>query len=191
MPRAPRVYRNDIAAGGHTLSLRLRSTLSNAVGAGARVDTFLPGSDAPVTRVVGSYATPMLGVEPVVFVGTGALDRAPRVRVTWPSGVVQELTDLATGRSHTVTEPVGFAVEPASRHVRADGMSAATLRVTPARAESVVTAQLRGPGELSVARDGAAWVVRVAAPRSPGSATVTLTLDGVELRVRPRVWWDG
>jgi len=187
----PRVYRNDVAAGGHTLSLRLRGTLSNARGAGARVETFLPGSDAAVVRVMGSYASPLIGVEPVVFIGTGALDRAPRVRVTWPSGVVQELTDLAAGRSHTITEPVGFAVEPASRHVRADGMSAATLRLTPARAESVVTAQLRGPGELSVARDGAAWVVRVAAPRSPGSATVTLTLDGAELQVRPRVWWDG
>jgi hypothetical protein len=55
----------------------------------------------------------------------------------------------------------------------------------------VVTARLRGPGELTVMRDGAAWVVRVVAPRAAGSATVTLTLDGVELRVRPRVWWEG
>ena len=54
-----------------------------------------------------------------------------------------------------------------------------------------MTARLRGPGELTVAQDGAAWVVRVVAPRAAGSATVTLTLDGVELRVRPRVWWDG
>ena len=188
---APRVYRNDIAAGGHTLSLRLRGTLSNPLGVGARVETFLPGSDRPVTRIAGSAASPVVGAEPWVFIGTGALDRAPRVRVTWPSGVVQELTDLAAGRAHVVTEPVGFAVEPASRHVRADGTSAATLRVTLPRAESVLAARLRGPGELTVARDGAAWVVRVVAPRTAGSSNVTLTVDGVELRVRPRLWWDG
>ena len=136
-------------------------------------------------------ASPVVGVEPWVFVGTGALDRAPRVRVTWPSGVVQELADLAAGRAHVVTEPVGFAVEPASRHVPADGASAATLRVTLPRAESALAARLRGPGELTVARDGAAWVVRVVAPRAAGSSTVTLTVDGVDLRVRPRLWWDG
>ena len=184
----PRVYRNEVT-GGHGLSLRLRGTLSNARGAGARVETFLPGQPRPVTRVMGSYASPMQGVEPALFLGAGASERLARVRVTWPSGVTQELTDLALDRALSVTEPIGFSVDPPSRHVRGDGQSAATLRVTPPAGEAV-GARLRGPGSLSVMRDGEAWVVRVVSAPSAGSATVTLSLNGAELRVRPRIWWD-
>lgn len=184
----PRVYRNEVT-GGHGLSLRLRGTLSNAYGAGARVETFLAGRPRPMTRVMGSYASPMQGNQPLLFLGAGASKQIARVRVTWPSGVVQELTDLPVDRALSVTEPLGFSIDPPSRHVRADGRSAVTLRVTPPAGQTV-GARLRGPGSVAVTRDGDAWAVRVVSAPTAGSATVTLTLDGVELRVRPRIWWD-
>jgi hypothetical protein len=186
---APRVYRNEVANGQRQLSLRLRGTISNPLGLGARVETWLAREGPPVVRLVGNYATPVHAVEPVVFVGLGTLDRAPRIRVTWPSGIVQELTDLPADRAHVLTEPLGFAIDPPTRHAPADGRSQVVLRVTPP-AGARVTAHLRGPGALSLSQEGEHHVVRVTAPPTPGQATITLAVDGTPLRVRPRLWWD-
>lgn len=197
---APVVYRNDVATPHRGLSIRLRGATSNAAGLGARVTVWARASSAPQRFMMGGIASPHSVSDAIVFVGLGDEPRAARVRVDWPSGVVQEVADLDAGRAHTIEEPPLFAVEPASRHVAADGASVATLRVTPRSPDGSVRAGARvavaithGAGEvLGVEADpgtGGA-VARVRAPSRPGSARVEVRIDGVASPVHPRLWWD-
>lgn len=195
----PRVYRNDLRHGNHGFSLRLRGTTSNALGIGAVVEVTPRMGDPAQRYVAGGMASPFVTSEPLVFVGLGASTRAARVRITWPSGTVQELTDLAAGTRHTVTEPVTLAVDPPTRHLTVASRAAATLRITPraadgsVRAGATVTAAVTaGTARIAEAPswDGAAFVVRVQAPTAAGSSVVTVRIDGTPLNVRPRLWWD-
>jgi hypothetical protein len=57
---------------------------------------------------------------------------------------------------------------------------------------ATVTASLLGPGTLTgpTARGDGTFEVRVVAPTSPGSAVLTLSVNGVAAGVRPRFFWD-
>lgn len=189
----PRLYRAR-AEGRHGVSLRLRGTASNHYGVGARVEVWRDGDASPQTFVMGAPAGPFVLSEPMVFVGLGSARAASRVRVTWPSGQVQEAHDLAADASHTITEPELLTVSPATRSL--SRFARATLTVTPRdefgrpRAASRVTASVRGDaGAFAVVTGaGSRWAVSLRATR-PGSAAVTVSVDGVELGVRPRVWF--
>ncbi len=193
----PRVYRNDLATGNHGFSLRLRGTSSNPLGLGAVVDVRARADAPPQRFVANGLASPFVATEPLVFVGLGASPRAASVRVTWPSGTVQEVTDLAGGALHTLTEPALFVVDPPSRHVTA--RDAAVLRVTPRRADGAVRADARvavtvahGSARVEGAPtwDGGAFVVRLAAPPTPGSSVIDVRVDDQVMGVHPRIWWE-
>jgi hypothetical protein len=193
----PRVYRNDLATGNHGFSLRLRGTSSNPLGLGAVVDVRARADAPPQRFVANGLASPFVATEPLVFVGLGASPRAASVRVTWPSGTVQEVTDVAGGALHTLTEPALFVVEPPSRHVT--GRDAAVLRVTPRRADGAVRADARvavtvahGGARVEGAPtwDGGAFVVRLAAPPTPGSSVIDVRVDDQVMGVHPRIWWE-
>jgi len=149
---------------------------------------------------VGGSASPYVVSDPLVFVGLGGSRAAARVRVTWPSGTVQELRGLRAGAVHLVEEPSLIDITPSTRHLPADGRSEAVLRITPrapdgsVRTEARVEAELvYGSGRVAApaAREGEAWVVRVVAPSAQGSGVVVVRVDGVAAGVRPRLWWDG
>lgn len=197
---APRVYRNEIATGHAGLALRLRGTTSNALGLGAQVTVWPSNGGPSQSYPVGGSASPYVFSEPLVFVGLGGSRAAARVRLTWPSGTVQELRELRAGTVHLIEEPSLIEVAPASRHLPADGRSEAVLRITPrapdgsVRTDARVEAEvLYGTGRVAapVAREGGAWVVRVVAPPAQGSGVVVVRVDGVASGVRPRIWWDG
>lgn len=128
----PRLYRNDIENGNHGVVLRLRGTSSDRLGVehvAHRVDR--RGVRAPAAAAWAAWRR--LSVQaPFVSVGLGRATRVARLRVTWPSGAVQELRDLAADRSHTIVEPSAFTVTPATRSAPADGASVITVLVTPA-----------------------------------------------------------
>jgi hypothetical protein len=195
----PRVYRNDAVTGRHGFSLRLRGATSNTLGVGARVEVYVREGDPPRRYVAGGTASPFAASEPLVFVGLGEATRAARVRVTWPSGLAQDVADLAAGVLHTVVEPALLAVEPPSRHLSAAARDDATVRVTPrnpdgsVRRGAAVTATVTAGAariEQPPMWDGAAFVVRLRAPSAPGSSVVEVRVDGAPVAVRPRVWWD-
>jgi len=137
----------------------------------------------------------------VIDVALGAAQAADTVRITWPSGYVQEVRDLAAGRSHVVDEPALVTLDPPSRHVRADGMSTVRITVRPADATGASLAGARvelrasagspfewtGPEEV---RPDGAVVRTLRAPSSAGSAVVEVLVDGTPYRIRPRVWFD-
>lgn len=194
----PRVYRNEINRGFHGFSLRFRGTTSNPLGIGATVRVTVRQGQPEKVFVVGTVGSPLVMSRPVVFVGLGTDTRAERVRVTWPSGLVQDVMGLTAGSSHTIVEPQTVALTPTSRHVRADGQSTVTVRITPRDATGALRTGARvearvvnGMGTLSAVRrvtDG--WECTVTSPRSPGSSVIEVSIDGVAVGVRPRVWWD-
>ncbi|MBI5515749.1 MAG: VCBS repeat-containing protein [Deltaproteobacteria bacterium] len=193
----PRVYRNDIT-GGHGLSLRLRGSLSNAWGVGAEVRLAASGARPAQRVVMGARGGALVTEEPLVFLGLGADTTARELEVRWPSGYLQTLRDVPSGRLVTVQEPELVTVTPATRHVPADGRSTVTVRVTPRapdgspREAPVDGVAHTGVGALPLRarREGSATVLELTAPGTPGSATLELRVGGVPWRVRPRVWFD-
>lgn len=81
------------------LRVRLVGTVSNRHGIGAVVRA--AGQSNVMTSAIG-YASSR--VEPVHF-GLGALETIETVEVVWPSGRVQQLTDVPTNQTIVVTEP--------------------------------------------------------------------------------------
>jgi hypothetical protein len=196
----PRLYRNDVANGNRGFALRLRGTTSNAFGMGSRVDVTVREGTPPRRFLMGGASSPYAVPEPTVFVGLGAAGAASRVRVTWPSGVVQEVRDVTAGRVHEMTEPPLLAINPPSRHAPADGRTVVSVRVTPRNPDGTIRPGARvavglasGGGTLvsPAAPDATgAWVARLTAPTVAGSSVIMVTVDGAAVPLRPRVWWD-
>jgi len=93
-----RVLQNNCAASNHSIAFNLRGAKSNrdAIGARVEVDGQTKWLDAG-SGFLSQHSKRMifgLGPEPV----------AHHVRITWPSGLVQEFTNLQAGHIHTLTE---------------------------------------------------------------------------------------
>ncbi len=104
------LYENNFAA-KHYLKVSLRGSKSNRFGIGARLIASVNGQ--PIVREMyplNSYRSQMPNI---VHFGLGDSTRADRLTIRWPSGTVQELTDLAGDRHIIVDEdePGAGAVE--------------------------------------------------------------------------------
>ena len=107
----PRLLINAIGARNHWLGLRLVGRDAPRDMVGARV-AIIRGDGATLwrrARADGSYAS---ANDPRVVAGLGSSDTAPRVRVLWPSGRIEEWTDLPVDRYTTLTEGGGQAAPP-------------------------------------------------------------------------------
>ena len=94
---------------GHWLDIALRGVKSNRDGIGARIKVVTrAGTQYNHQTSSVCYASSSLG--PVHF-GLGAESRATTVEITWPSGVLQTLTNVDADRIVHVTEP---APQPAT-----------------------------------------------------------------------------
>lgn len=103
------VLRNDGQL-GNSIILELRGTASNRHGIGARVEA-VTASGLQVRQLVlarGYLSTS----EPVVHFGLGSHAEVERLTITWPSGRVQTLGPLPSGRRYIVTEPAGDQPRP-------------------------------------------------------------------------------
>jgi hypothetical protein len=194
----PRVLRNDVVPAGRRLALRLRGTTSNHLAIGAIVQVEVPGLPLQ-TRRVGHEATEHGVSDPLVVLAGGAGPTVPRVTITWPTGVVQVLTDLAVDTLHTLDEPPTITLSEADRHLPADGVARLVVTVTPRDAAgapdptaAVTVDQPTGAATWDgpAVRDGATWTRALLAPAAPGSSQIAVTVNGAPLRVLPRVWWD-
>jgi enediyne biosynthesis protein E4 len=102
---APRLLRND-GNRNHWLRVRTMGTKSNRDGIGARVTVTSPaGKGWQVVKTGSSYCSQ--SELPLTF-GLGSATRVSRVEVTWPSGVVDVLTDVAADQQVTVQEGRGL-----------------------------------------------------------------------------------
>jgi enediyne biosynthesis protein E4 len=87
----------------HWLELRLRGTVSNRDGIGAKV--YVEAGGKRQFRDTGSRSHIFGQDSPVVHFGLGAAASADSVTIKWPSGITQTLTAVASNRIMTVTEP--------------------------------------------------------------------------------------
>ena len=104
----PRLLVNAVGARNHWLGLRLvgRDGARDMVGARVAVTRGDGTTLWRRARADGSYAS---ANDPRVVAGLDASGAAPRVRVLWPSGRIEEWTDLPVDRYTTLTEGDGQA----------------------------------------------------------------------------------
>lgn len=195
----PRVYLNRLGGDRTPVALRLRATTSPMDGLGAEVRAYDRLEDdlpAVTTTPAAVYAPGALSA-PEVFLTGPSGQPIPRVTLSWPSGVTQELRDVGPGWVE-VTEPTLWTVDPPDRRLPADGVATATLHVTPratdgslaphAAVEVWVTHGQATIGAPVAVIDG--WEVSITAPTTAGSARLAIAIDGVEGPLHPRVWFD-
>ena len=195
----PRLLRNDLEHPNKGFSIRLVGTNSNPSAMGAEVFVEVSPGDAEQRFLVGSQASPNTTSEGLVFVGLGAADKAETVRVLWPSGFESQHKELSAGSLHTLVEPTLFEITPLNRHSPADGVSQVEVRVRPRSADGTILADADAGLEIThgagsvlepVKEADGSYLFRVQAPNEPGSTRLSVTVDGVELKVFPRIWWD-
>ena len=95
------VYCNDTPDGNRVL-IRLVGTQSNRFGIGARVTAQI-GSET-LTRELTLARGYMSADEPMVHFGLGPSSAIDKMTVQWPSGIVQEFSNLDAGNLYTITE---------------------------------------------------------------------------------------
>lgn len=98
------LWRND-SPPQHFLRLRLEGRKSNRNGFGARVDVTVGGRT--LRRWLVSGRSYLSSSEPVLTFGLGQHQRVDSIRVTWPSGHIQELGRLEIDQLHVLVEPDG------------------------------------------------------------------------------------
>jgi len=97
------IYRNR-GVDGAALLMRLEGRESNRWGIGCKVSVEMNG--LKITRVLSSSQGFMSANEPLVHIGFESSESIERLRIEWPSGVIQELTDVQTGTFLRIQEPV-------------------------------------------------------------------------------------
>jgi len=105
----PTLLRNNLDNGNHHLAILLRGTKSNRDALGSRLEIVAGGKHQYWSiRSGGSFLSDN---DRHAFFGLGKNDRVESLKVTWPTGAVQEWHDLAVDQSITITEgSAGFVV---------------------------------------------------------------------------------
>ncbi|MGY6587736.1 MAG: CRTAC1 family protein [Wenzhouxiangella sp.] len=99
----PLLLRNDTDLGHHWLRVQLRGQAPNTSAIGARL-VLEAGGQVQYREVMPSRSYLSQVELPVTF-GLSETDRIDRLRIVWPNGQVQELTDLAVDQLHRIEQP--------------------------------------------------------------------------------------
>lgn len=124
------LYQNN-GNGNHWLKLRLRGTASNSHAIGARVlaQATLSGKPVRQMRTITAHA---MGQELEAHFGLAEATRVTKLRIEWPSGTVQEFSNVPADQILTLWEPpVLKAAMPAG------GASQLDIRAEPNRSWQV------------------------------------------------------
>ncbi|MBC2606253.1 VCBS repeat-containing protein [Pelagicoccus albus] len=97
------ICRNDLGSENQSLNLRLKGRVSNSWGIGAsiRIET----EEGKQLRQLSLARGIVSSDEPLIHFGLGEADKVDKLVVTWPSGIVQELKDLAANPYLVIEEP--------------------------------------------------------------------------------------
>jgi hypothetical protein len=101
----PHLYQNNsgLLVGRHWLTIELEGRTSNRAGVGARVQV-TAGGVTQTRPIVAGYSF-RSGPPMNAHFGLGDSVAADSVTVTWPTGVVQTITNVRADRYLTVVEP--------------------------------------------------------------------------------------
>jgi Tfp pilus assembly protein PilF len=111
-----RAFRNDCAGDKHSIAFDLTGASSNRDAIGAKIEVSHAGGKTTTWLSAGSGYLSQHTKR--VFAGLGMSVRAAVVRITWPSGLVQEFRDLEAGFRYRIIEgnPEWERTPFASRH---------------------------------------------------------------------------
>ncbi len=106
---SPQFFRHEGAGPNHWVMFRTRGTKTNRDGIGTRITVFTGQLRQvwEIKRTVGIYSAS----DPRAHFGLGEAAEINRVRVEWPSGVVQEFHDVAVDRHYLIDEKKGLESE--------------------------------------------------------------------------------
>ncbi|MDA0347726.1 MAG: CRTAC1 family protein [Verrucomicrobia bacterium] len=106
---ASTLYRNDIHNGNAWLRLELKGTASNSQGIGSRVKvTATDAAEPRYYELIGANNF-LSQSEAAVHIGLGSLvEPVHQVEISWPSGKIQILRDVAINQHLSVEEPPFF-----------------------------------------------------------------------------------
>ena len=108
-----RFLQNDWTGENHSIAFSLRGTKSNRDAIGARVEV-----DGRTKWLSAGSGFLSQHSKRMIF-GLGAAETAARVHVTWPSGAIQEFSNLKAGRAYTIVEGSAEIAEREFRQPRA------------------------------------------------------------------------
>jgi hypothetical protein len=100
------IWINDSPGENHWLAFKLEGTKSNRDGIGARIKV-VAGELTQYNHVAFTRGYASSSAGPTHF-GLGPHKTADRVEIRWPSGIVQELKNVAADRYVTIVEGAGF-----------------------------------------------------------------------------------
>jgi len=187
-----RVFRNECGTSRQSVALRLIGTKSNRDAIGARVDVEigdcrLPIADCQKKRALSQFVRAGSGYlsqhTKILYFGLGEATGASTVRIRWPSGLIQELKNLAAGFRYEIVEgkddPKRIAFLP-RKNESTNGRLAIGNRQLP-RVEGENTLQLQQtwllePALLPQKHAGPGFVCLVASP-------VAMPVEGVPFEV--------
>jgi hypothetical protein len=129
------LYRNNLPATGnanHWLKIRLVGKASNSMGVGAKVRVTATIGGKPVTQLRQITVPGSLTEEDyVAHFGLGDATKVDTLRIEWPSGIVQELTDVAVDQKPYLTVRETQNPNPQPPEITASGHAAdGTFQVT-------------------------------------------------------------
>jgi len=99
----PVLLHNRDRSGNHWITLSLRGTRSNPAGWGSQIE--VKAGDSTYSQECRCPSGFLSQSDPRVHFGLGKASRIDQIRITWPSGTVQTLTDVRVDQILKVTEP--------------------------------------------------------------------------------------
>ena len=143
------LLRNDIANGNHWIELDLQGTLSNRSALGARV-WLTAGGMTQMREVSGCTGYRSQSALTVHF-GLGASTQVDRIRIRWPSGVVQDtLLTSVDHRFKMVENPSLLGVPVGATGGRRITFAAPVPNPTPDVAQLAFTLPVASAGRLAI-----------------------------------------
>ena len=103
MDDKPTLLRNDTKAAGAWIGFHLVGGSKNRDAIGARLEV-IDSSGQSRWRERANGASFLSCCDPRIVVGLGSASGAVTLKIRWPSGKVQELSSLSTGKYHVITE---------------------------------------------------------------------------------------
>jgi len=109
MDNEPQLLRNDQAEANHWLLFKAKGRKSNRDGIGARVtvETGAVEQIWEIKRTVGIYSAS----DPRAHFGLGRSGKADQVKVSWPSGKIQEFSNVSANQHYLIDEQEGLRRE--------------------------------------------------------------------------------
>jgi hypothetical protein len=102
LDRPPALLLNETPRPGGTLTLTLRAATPSRSPIGARVTVSAAGRT--ISRLVVAGTSYLSSHDPRLVLGLGGAQRADRIEIAWPSGLVESWTDLPEDRSIEIVE---------------------------------------------------------------------------------------